>query len=168
MSHQCCSKCNISKPYKDFVFDKRYNRPKKKCRVCDAATYKAWVVRNRASVLQRNKDYRDKNPDFRKRMVDKTTKNQHLYQAKRNAAEARRRCSKLSATPAWLSKDHLAEIENLYWMCRDLRAVSGQDYHVDHIVPLRGENVCGLHVPWNLQILPSDMNIRKSNKYKEI
>ena len=87
--------------------------------------------------------------------------------AKHAARQKFREQKKRSATPEWLTNNQLAEIENIYWMAQDLKLVSGQEYHVDHIVPLQGEEICGLHVPWNLQILPADMNLSKSNKHKE-
>jgi hypothetical protein len=70
---------------------------------------------------------------------------------------AKRRAQKLKATPPWLTVAQLLEIEEFY---RNRPA----GFHVDHIVPLQGENVRGLHVPWNLQYLPALENIKKSNR----
>ena len=67
---------------------------------------------------------------------------------------AAKRASKRMAVPKWVDRSMLATI---YANCP-----SG--YDVDHIVPLKGANVCGLHVPWNLQYLPRIENQRKRNK----
>ncbi len=72
--------------------------------------------------------------------------------------EAERRASELRATPKWLSKEQKAEIFQIYKSCPE-------GYHVDHIIPLKGNNVSGLHVPWNLQHLLASDNIKKSNKF---
>ena len=84
--------------------------------------------------------------------------------AKCNANGAKRRASKLKATPRWLTVENFQEIKELYEIAQAFKLYTGQEYHVDHIVPLQGENVCGLHVPWNLQIILASENIRKSNK----
>lgn len=82
-----------------------------------------------------------------------------------NAKRQSHRNRKLQkAQPKWLSKEQITQMEDIYWLAQDLKLVSDQVYHVDHIVPLQGRNICGLHVPWNLQILPADVNLRKSNK----
>lgn len=81
---------------------------------------------------------------------------------KRNNALRDRRNKQ--ATPKWLSKEQKQQIADIYDHMRDCRATTGEDYHVDHIIPLRGETVCGLHVPWNLQVLPADVNMSKSNE----
>lgn len=71
-----------------------------------------------------------------------------------NASTAKRRASKLNATPKWLNSGHKAEIEGLYLYAQIFSQI-GEQLHVDHIVPLQGENVCGLHAPWNLQVIPA-------------
>jgi hypothetical protein len=68
--------------------------------------------------------------------------------------------------PTWLSEEQLSVIADFYAHAKDCEVVSGEKYHVDHIVPLQGKDICGLHVPWNLQVLPADVNISKSNKYE--
>ena len=66
------------------------------------------------------------------------------------------------ATPSWVDKRKLHEI---YKNRVDISNETGIIHHVDHIYPLRGELVCGLHVPENLQIIPAYENMEKSNKY---
>lgn len=63
-----------------------------------------------------------------------------------------------------LSETDKAAIKQIYAKCREMNAAQARKYHVDHIVPLAGKYVCGLHVPWNLQILEGLENARKSNK----
>ncbi len=76
------------------------------------------------------------------------------------AACRKYQATKLNATPKWLSKTQLKEIQKFYEIARWY----SEPMHVDHIVPLQGKNVCGLHVPWNLQIIPARENLEKHNK----
>jgi 5-methylcytosine-specific restriction endonuclease McrA len=78
--------------------------------------------------------------------------------------EARRRASKLKATPSWLSKSQLTAIKCKYSLAIMFTKCSGVPYVVDHVVPLRGKTVSGLHVPWNLQVITATENLKKSNK----
>lgn len=83
--------------------------------------------------------------------------------AHRNALKAAYKSSLKGATPIWLTPEQKKEIIYLYEYAQECRVLTGDEYQVDHIIPIRGKNVCGLHVPWNLQVLPSDLNRRKSN-----
>jgi hypothetical protein len=74
---------------------------------------------------------------------------------------------KSRAVPKWLTEDEYQQIKDFYEIARMFKLFTGQDYHVDHIVPLQGKNVCGLHVPWNLQVIPARENLSKSNKLQE-
>lgn len=61
----------------------------------------------------------------------------------------------------WANKDAIAAI---YAQCRERTKLSGIPHQVDHVIPLRGKTVCGLHVESNLQIIPADTNLRKRNR----
>lgn len=68
------------------------------------------------------------------------------------------------ATPVWLTKEERQHMRELYVQARKLTQLTGERYVVDHIIPLRGECVCGLHVPWNLRVITQEENLKKSNK----
>ena len=65
------------------------------------------------------------------------------------------------ATPQWLTREQLAQIASVYQQAVE----SGLT--VDHIVPLKGKSVRGLHVPWNLQLLPGSLNYSKNNRFED-
>lgn len=77
---------------------------------------------------------------------------------------AKRRARKRAALPAWAD---LAEIRKVYEQCEALTAATGVAHHVDHIVPLQGKTVCGLHVHYNLRAIPAEENLRKKNRLEE-
>lgn len=75
---------------------------------------------------------------------------------------ARRRARERRATPAWLTSQQRAEVRSIYAECERLNAEAGYvAFVVDHIVPLEGRIVCGLHVPWNLRIITRLENAQK-------
>jgi hypothetical protein len=78
-------------------------------------------------------------------------------------SNAKRHAAKLQRTPSWLNAGHWLEIECVYKYCSSLRAI-GLDYEVDHIVPLQGKTVSGLHAPLNLQVITGVENASKGNR----
>jgi hypothetical protein len=77
--------------------------------------------------------------------------------------KARRRKHR-EATPPWLSRKQKSEIRQMYQVAITLTQTTGEQYVVDHIVPLRSDVVCGLHVAWNLRVVTQSENLQKSNK----
>ena len=88
--------------------------------------------------------------------------------SKHRSIQAARRALKLKATPPWLTKELRNKIQEFYDQATKLTKETGIQHEVDHVVPLQGKNVSGLHVPWNLQVLPAfgpNGNRFKGNKH---
>ena len=77
----------------------------------------------------------------------------------------RARVKKLQRIPRWIKDVFIDEIKEFYKMAKLMEKVFPWKQHVDHIIPLKGKTVSGLHVPWNLQILSKKSNLENSNKY---
>lgn len=84
--------------------------------------------------------------------------------SKRAALYAKYRAALIQRTPAWLNQADLAEIDGIYHFANLMQQITGVEYHVDHIEPLQGLNVSGLHVPWNLRAIPAQENVAKGNR----
>ena len=69
-----------------------------------------------------------------------------------------------NATPKWLNDAQKMEIRLKYRLAIELSRATGVRHAVDHEIPLQGEDVCGLHVPWNLRVITQEENLKKSNK----
>jgi hypothetical protein len=127
---------------------------------------------NRQKKTDNFRNWRHKNPDKDLAARDRNketvkacmktwrTKNKHVV----NAHAAKYRAGINQATPKWLTQEHKQQIENLYRIAGHMSEFHEESFHVDHIEPLNGKTSMGLHLPWNLQILPAKENISKSNK----
>jgi hypothetical protein len=113
---------------------------------------KHWYQHNKKRKQEYDKEYSKDNRD-KKRAASKRFRENHPN--RKRADTALRRAARINATPRWVDR---RELYKIYENCPD-------GCHVDHIVPLRGDGVCGLHVPWNLQYLDATENLKKSNHY---
>jgi len=85
-----------------------------------------------------------------------------------NAAVARRKAAKLQRTPVWLTEFDKLKIECLYSIAAMLTRENKEPWHVDHIIPLQGDLVSGLHVPSNMQVMRGVENVSKKNKFEVV
>lgn len=82
------------------------------------------------------------------------------------ANQAKRRAAKLERTPAWLSGEDLWFVNEIYKLSALRTKLTGVKWHVDHVIPLQGKNVSGLHVPTNLQVILACDNVGKHNRFE--
>jgi hypothetical protein len=99
---------------------------------------------------------------------EKRKETMRLYRLKNKESEAencrRRQAKKLQRTPAWLTVDDIWMMREAYALARLRSKMFGFTWHVDHIYPLQGKTVSGLHVPLNLQVITAKANLVKHNR----
>jgi len=170
-----CTRCNGEKHFTDFGIDKRgRDGLVSKCKACMNADSAIWRAANTEKVCEYGSVWREANTEKitarnvayhaanRERLCSKNRTYREANLGKFAAHSNKRRARKLNATPAWANTFFIEEAYDL----AQLRTKStGFAWHVDHIVPLQGRKVCGLHVESNLQVIPWFQNISKGNKH---
>ena len=135
--------------------ERRKGKPKTEAAIAAGRRY---YEKNREAVIARAsarpaEEKRRNRAEYKDRNVD-------VVRADTSVRKRRHR----EATPKWLTKEERLQMRDLYVQARKMTGLTRERYVVDHIVPLRGEEVCGLHVPWNLRVITQDENLKKSNK----
>ena len=142
----------------DWAVDNERRKEKPKTEAAKAAG-KRYYEKNRQAVIARAaarpaEEKRRNRADYKDRNVD-------VVRADTSVRKRRHR----EATPKWLAPAERLQMRDLYVQARKMTELTRERYVVDHIVPLRGESVCGLHVPWNLRVITQEENLKKSNKH---
>jgi hypothetical protein len=190
-----CNRCLIEKPLAEFRYSElgKYG-VRRECRECELISiteaYRAnpeigrqktalWIknnpgkarevrkasyIKHRAVRLQGRKEWRAKNLEKDREREKRYLKNNRPVVYAKNA---RRRAAETQSVPPWLNFIQKAQIKEFYEIAAARAMQTGVKHHVDHIVPLRGDGVNGLHVPWNLQVLTEFENCSKHNRIIE-
>jgi hypothetical protein len=123
--------------------------------------HKDWRIKNAEYDATRKAAYRTKNITKVKSAYKRYYEENYPRMLAKNN---KRHADKLKRTPAWLTLDDLWMIEQAYEIAAVRSRLFGFQWHVDHVLPLRGKLVSGLHTPYNLQVIPAVENLRKSNR----
>lgn len=162
-----CSCCKEKKQAFEFYFNKSSSTGLDSyCKLCRKNARKNTHLKHKDVENAKLREKRKNNLES-KREYDRLyyKKYKEVSGEKLLSTKAKYRASKRNAVPSWLSLEDKAKIRSLYKLAIKLSKLTGILYHVDHIVPLQGELVSGLHVPWNLQVLPAIENMSKGNKF---
>lgn len=152
----------------DYMREYRKRNPEK-VRAIEAAT----KARNREKVLARKKEYREKNAEkvlaynaaYQRANPELRAKWQESYKAKRPDVYAKAKVTRRTCERRIVPWYDRAAVSEIYRECKRISELTGIPHHVDHIIPLKNKQVCGLHVQDNLQVIPAKDNFYKSNKW---
>jgi len=143
-----CRECKCELPRTEF--NKQKNSKDglwPKCKPCRKIERREYYEKNKESVLEGTRDWNRRNP------------------GRQSALDAKARCKKNNRVPTWLTPKDFEVMSRFYVEAARLTESTGIKYVVDHIIPLNGRYVSGLHVPTNLQIMTSGENSAKYNNW---
>lgn len=155
-----CPKCKQEKPLTEFYKRSDRDTYHSWCKQCKHKSGADWNARNKQKHSELNHKWYEEN---KRHHLEKSKQwyeqNRHRKLETTNARE--KRC--VLATPTWADRELIKE---LYALAQKLTEQTGVPHEVDHVIPLQGNEVSGLHVPDNLQVITRDENRRKANKYE--
>ena len=175
MMNKTCACCKLELPVENFSSSStRKSGLHCYCKPCENEKSRAQYAKHKARKDAQNKRWYEENKQIRllsqyawqEKNKNKVSEIQKSYR-KRNLSKdcakvMRREASKINATPEWANN---TRIQCYYSLAAMFNKNTEQKWHVDHIVPLRGKNVCGLHVDYNLRVIPAIENMKKGNRY---
>lgn len=171
--------CSVCKENKSFDFFYKASKSKdgfsNRCKACDLQYQRSRKAEKKESNLRwwrsNGESYKLK---LRTKAKEKRLKKYEFmfFATQESVTErwrqhrAKRTLAKVNATPAWVDLNHHSKINEIYALTQQLQEVTGSIYHVDHMVPLVSDVVCGLHVWWNLQPMLEKSNMLKNNIFE--
>jgi hypothetical protein len=133
------------------------------CLACRAKHLIKWRLENPTKVKKHNStQYQNHTQKIKAGVRAWGKKNPAKILSYTRAAQTKKRMR----NPKWLTPDEKWMIGQAYELAALRTKMFGFAWHVDHIIPLQGEFVSGLHTPYNLQIIPGVENVRKANTYE--
>lgn len=145
-----CTLCSKKKQLSEFYLRKATGGVGEyKCKLC---------IKSKRS--KHTSDNYEKVRACNRKAVSKWSKNNR---GKCNAMVSKYRATKINALPSWMTQVELSKIRSLYKIARKISKDTKVRHEVDHIIPLRGKTVCGLHTIYNLRVITKVDNLKKGN-----
>lgn len=175
ITEKTCSLCGETKTVSNFTKGStRKDGYQGECKACQALYFYDYHRKNRSRKSAYDKErykakkekIREKGREYYHKNKEKLLEKQRVWAQKNpdlvRKQSAEKRARKRNSIPPWLTEDQKYQIKLMYTLAKTLEKNTGIKYHVDHIIPLKHSNMCGLHVPWNLQVITDEENMRKT------